>query len=113
MHSDYVWVVNLLERKYLALHRLPLHGIVQLNFLINLNGTLLHRLLMVAGVDACVGALADGLADLIIIKLSKTDMSRLVEGLRWLIWRPVQKGRMLGCRLHSILFAGTYDFCRV
>ena len=112
VHSDYVRVVNFLECEYLTLHGLPFHRIIELDFLINLNCTLLHRLLVVARVDACVGALADGLADLIIIKLPKTDMSRLVERLRWLIWWPVQQGAVLGL-LQPILLASTYDLCGI
>ena len=81
VHSDYVRVIDLLESKYLSLHGLPLHGIIELDFLINFDCTLLHRLLVVARVHACIGALADGLADLIIFKLPKADMSRLVESL--------------------------------
>lgn len=111
VHSDYVRVINFLQGKDLALHSLPLHAIIQFNFLINFDGTLLHGLLMVASVDACVGALADGLADLIILKLSEADMSRLVERILLraaVVWRPVQQCRVLG-GFHPVLLACTYN----
>lgn len=113
MHSDDVRMINFLQSQDLALYGFPLHAIIQLNFLINFDGALLHRLLMVACVHCCVRTLPDWLANLIIIKLSKAYVSDLVEGVLVRVGRAVQEGRMLRC-FQPILFGSAHEItCRI
>lgn len=91
MHPNNVRVIDFLQGQYLALHGLPLHAVVQFDFLINFDSTFLHRLLVVTSVHGCVGTLPNGLADLIVIKVSEAHVSYLVEGVLVRIRRPVQE----------------------
>ena len=68
VHFDDVRVVNLLEGHDFSLHRLSLHRVVQLDLLVDLDRQLLLRELVVARVDCGVGALSDGLADLVVVE---------------------------------------------
>ena len=68
MHSNYIWMINLLQCHYFTLHRLSFHAVIELHFLINLYCTFFHSCLMIAYINNCKGALANSLADLVVFK---------------------------------------------
>ena len=68
VHSNYVWVINLLQRQYFSLNSFPLHTIIQLALLINLNGVLLHIQFAIARVDHRIGTLTNRFSNLISIQ---------------------------------------------
>eukprot|EP00356_Strombidium_inclinatum_P004515 CAMPEP_0170487398 /NCGR_PEP_ID=MMETSP0208-20121228/6218_2 /TAXON_ID=197538 /ORGANISM="Strombidium inclinatum, Strain S3" /LENGTH=253 /DNA_ID=CAMNT_0010761661 /DNA_START=337 /DNA_END=1098 /DNA_ORIENTATION=- len=70
VHLDDVGMVNLPESQDLPLHRLPLHTIVELRFLINLDGILLHCLFVLALVNYRISTLANGLSNSIVLQLA-------------------------------------------
>ena len=101
MHSYYIWVVYSFKRHYLPLDSFPLHAVIQLSFLVNLNGKLFHACFVVADVNNSVCALAYGLANLVVLKRARAS-----RALR-LLWSMV-------CRLARVLctrpfYAQTYN----
>ena len=56
------------------MYSFPLHGVVQLRFLVNFDGKLALRDLMIAGIDGSVSTLTDRLADLVVVKNSVSVM---------------------------------------
>lgn len=78
IHFDDVRVVNLFQRHDFSLHSLSLHRIVQLYFLVNFDSVFSHVELVVAHVNCRVGALPDGLANLVLVK----DVAATLAGSR-------------------------------
>lgn len=68
MHSNYIWMINLLQCHYFTLHRLSFHAVIELHFLINLYCTFFHTCLMIAYINNCKCALTDSLADLVVFE---------------------------------------------
>lgn len=80
MHPYDVWMVDSFQGHYLSLHRLPLHAIIELRFLINLDGILLHGCLVITNVNHGIGTLSHRFTDLIVIQLAVASRS-----VTWLI----------------------------